>query len=91
MIFALSLLLALLPVVATTDAFEMANVFDPESQSRHSHAPHKCIHDKISKLITDEVEPQQYSIYAEAERKRQSTVPTAPLRIHFDTFNLGAQ
>jgi hypothetical protein len=101
MIFTCALLLAVLAATASgsgnisnndnnkNDRFEMANVFDPESG--HSHAPHKCIHDKIAKLITEEVEPQPYSIYAEAERKRQTTVPTAPLRVHFDTFNLGAQ
>jgi hypothetical protein len=104
MIFTCALLLAVLAASAAgsansnnnsnnnnnkNDHFEMANVFDPESG--HSHAPHKCIHEKIAKLITEEVEPQQYSIYDEADRKRQTTVATAPLRVHFDTFNLGAQ
>lgn len=84
LLFALSALLA----VALAAGEEMTAVHD---LNEGAHVAHKCIHDKVAKLAEHIVEPLDYPVYDEATRKRQSTVPTAPLRIKFDTFNLGAQ
>lgn len=84
MLFALATIL----LVAIAMGEEATPVHDV---SGSAHAAHKCIHDKVAKLAEHIVEPLDYPVYDEATRKRQSTVATAPLRIKFDTFNLGAQ
>ena len=59
-------------------------------------APHKCIHDEIQASTRLRVDPQEYPaeytpLASTDERKRQlQTVPTQGLRVHFDTFSLGA-
>jgi hypothetical protein len=61
-----------------------------EHNRREQHH-HECIHDSIQRLMPVSVEPQ---LYADApldgdNKKRQSTVQAAPIRIHFDYSNVG--
>ena len=87
-------LLALAHATEPHDVSAHAHDDHAEHEHGHTHAAHKCIHEKIQALVGEPiVDEQPYSAYATPEdaRKRQTTVATAPLRVYFDTFNLGSQ
>jgi hypothetical protein len=57
---------------------------------------HTCIHDQVQSSIAVSVDTQNYpasysgTLTNEAKKRQSATTATAGLRVHFDTFSLGA-